>query len=108
MNGSWFLVDLIHLVMFVGHSRDLIDIKTVKSPSFKRNYFDQLACYAALHRLAGGSDFRRVGVYFARHGRLEMISADAIYGGRRLDEFLPAFKRMAEEMFGRSSGAATG
>ena len=83
---------------------DLIDVKTVKSPSFKRNYFDQLAGYAALHRLAGGSDFRRVGVYFARHGRLEMIGADAIYGGGHLDEFLPAFKRMAEEMFGQPEG----
>ena len=83
---------------------DLIDIKTIKHSSFRRSYFDQLVGYAVLHRLAGGSDFRRVGVYFARHGRLEMMDAGAIYGGGRLDKFLPVFKRMAEMMFGQPEG----
>ena len=78
---------------------DLIEIKTVKSSSFKRKHFDQLAGYAILNRLVGGPDFGRVGVYFSRYGWLEWADADCIYG-ERFDAFLPVFQLMAEKMFG--------
>ena len=85
---------------------DLIEIKTVKSPSFKRRYFDQLVGYALLRRLAGGPDFGRIGVYFSRHGRLEWMDAACIYG-ERFDAFLPAFHLRAEEMFGRGNATVS-
>ena len=78
----------------------LIDIKTTKWPTFKRKYFDQLAGYAVLQRLAGGPDFRRIGVYFSRHGRLEEINVNHIYGAPKLENLLRVFPPMAEWMFG--------
>ena len=78
---------------------DLIDIKTVMSPIFKREHFDQLAGYAILNRLAGGPNFRRIGVYFSRYGLLEWVDADRVYG-KKFDDFLPVFKSMAAWMFG--------
>ena len=84
----------------------LIDIKTTKRPTFKRKYFDQLAGYTVLQRLAGGSDFRRVGVYFSRHGCLEEVNVDRIYKAPKLENLLRVFQPMAEWMFGggRNSG----
>ena len=84
---------------------DLIDIKTVKSPAFTRKHFNQLVGYAILHRLNGGQDFGRIGVYFSRHGRLEWVNADRVYG-ERFDAFLPVFQIAARDMFGRQN--ATG
>ena len=84
---------------------DLIDIKTVKSPAFKRKHFDQLVGYAILHRLNGGQDFGRIGVYFSRYGRLEWMDTGGIYG-KHFDAFLPLFQIMAREMFGRQNATA--
>ena len=79
---------------------DLVEIKTVKLPRFKQKYFNQLAGYALLHRLAGRPDFGCIGIYFSRHGRLEWVDAGRVYG-KRFDAFLSVFERMAKETFGR-------
>ena len=77
----------------------LIEIKTGKNPTFSQKHFRQLAGYAALQRLADGPDFREVGVYLARYGRLLTVDAEIIYGAAGFGEFLEKFRRHAE-MFG--------
>lgn len=79
----------------------LIEIKTDKKRTFNPTHFRQLAGYAVLQRLAGGPDFREVGVYLARYGKLLTVDADVIYGAPDFAEFLVGFRRHAEEMFGR-------
>ena len=78
----------------------LIDLNTGKSPAFGLKRFEQLAGYAALQRLTGRPDFRGVGVYLARYGRLLSVPADLIYGAPGFGEFLLEFRRLAEKMFG--------
>ena len=63
-------------------------------------HFRQLAGYATLQRLAGGRDFRKVGVYLARHGQLRTVEANVIYGAPDFETFLEKFRQYAEDEFG--------
>ena len=78
----------------------LIDIKTIKSPAFDLRHFEQLVGYVALQRIAERSDFRKVGVYLSRYGRLLLADADEIYRASRFDAFLLGFRRLAVGMSG--------
>lgn len=86
----------------------LVEIKTDRKPTFNQRHFRQLAGYATLQRLAGRPDFRKIGVYLARYGKLLTADADVIYGAPAFGEFLEEFQRHAEGMFGpreRRTGA---
>lgn len=64
----------------------IIDIKTTKFGSFKREYYDQLVGYMLLNMLNGGPDIEWLAVYFSRHG--EMVRAPAPHvGADTLDGF---------------------
>ena len=78
------------------------EIKTAGSPAFRRGYFDRLAGHAVLQRLAGGPDFRGMGVSFARHGRPVMADADRVYGAPKLGNLPSLFPSMAKWMGGSS------
>ena len=78
----------------------LVDIKTGRKPTFTLKHFRQLAGYAALQRLAERPDFREVGVYLARYGKLLTVGADCIYGSPGFSKFLAKFQLHAEDMFG--------
>lgn len=78
----------------------LIQIKTIKKPTFKMEHFRQLAGYAALQRLAGRQDFQNVGVYLARHGQLRTVGANIIYEAPSFETFLEKFRQYAEDAFG--------
>ena len=86
----------------------LVEIKTDRKPTFSQRHFRQLAGYATLQRLVGCPDFRKIGVYLARYGKLLTADADAVYGALAFGEFLERFQRHAEGMFGpreRRTGA---
>ena len=68
--------------------------------TFQKKYFDQLAGYAVLQRLSSRPNFRGMGVYFSRHGHLEMVDVDCIYGASGLGSLLAEFPRIAERAFG--------
>ena len=78
----------------------LVQIKTIKKPTFKLEHFRQLAGYVTLQKLAGGRDFREVGVYLARHGQLLTVGADIIYEALDFETFLEKFRQYAEDEFG--------
>lgn len=53
----------------------IIDIKTTKFGSFKREYYDQLVGYMLLNALNGGPDIEWLAVYFSRHGDTVRVPA---------------------------------
>lgn len=71
----------------------LIDIKVVKNLKFEREYFNQLLGYYLLSRIGGVNGNRRInpikkiGVYFARHGKLKIFTLEKIASDKQFEEF---------------------
>lgn len=64
----------------------IIDIKTTKFGSFKREYYDQLVGYMLLNMLNDGPDIEWLAVYFSRHGDTVRVPAPHV-GADTLDGF---------------------
>lgn len=82
----------------------LIDIKTVKDPSLKPEYWRQLVGYAVLADLAHDEleempRFSEVGIYFSRHGTLWTTTTTSIYNHEKYDQFKTWFQEQAREHF---------
>ena len=74
----------------------LIDIKTTKSPEFKRQYWEQLCGYSALANIRR-MKIKRVGVYFSRFGLLEIVDLPDVDWpsiGRQLQSVYASLFRM--------------
>ena len=95
----------------------LIDIKTVKSPTFKASDWRQLVGYLVLadlhalfyeegvyqyyaeYRETKLPEIESFGIYFSRYGELSKVSADEIYGAPHYEEFRSWFATKAEEQY---------
>lgn len=81
----------------------LIDVKVTKNDAIQQEYMRQVVSYAILGRGVRGDDpawpdVRHVGIYFARHGHLWTVPADAIFANRAYAEVEAwYFKRAAKE-----------
>jgi len=88
----------------------LIDIKTVKEASFDREVFNQLVGYYTLHGIGGFRNggrhwkIKRLGVYFARHGRLVTIDVASVVNAKTFPAFLRWFKWRVRLVKSRSRG----
>ncbi|MHA1221691.1 MAG: hypothetical protein ACTSP3_00255 [Candidatus Heimdallarchaeaceae archaeon] len=85
----------------------LIDIKTTKFLSLKREYFDQLIGYYIL-TLIGGVDgikeipeIKELGIYFSRYGKLVKFSVKEVINKQELEDFIKWFKEKASSVFGK-------
>lgn len=71
----------------------LIDIKTTKSHTFERDYFNQLIGYYTIAEIGGVGHktepnfIDKLGIYFSRHGVLWSISVDEIAEKAAFEEF---------------------
>ena len=85
----------------------LIDIKTTKSLKLTRNDFNQLLGYLAMHEIWGMNDRKRrprvskLGIYFARHGLLQVFDVRDVVCNGRFPNFLQWFREMAEQPVNR-------
>lgn len=82
----------------------LIDIKTVKVPSLKPDYWRQLVGYSVLADLAHDEldempRFSEVGIYFSRHGTLWSTSTTDIYSHEKYEQFKTWFQEQAQDHF---------
>jgi hypothetical protein len=71
----------------------LIDIKVTKHLKLSREYFNQIIGYYVLSLIGGvgknkaPSPIKRIGIYFARHGKLWTISIDELANNKTFEEF---------------------
>lgn len=82
----------------------LIDIKTTKTLSLRRSYFNQLIGYYILYTIGGidncpSSNIKNVGIYFARHSLLYTIPVASFTKTPNFLEFKKRFIEKAEEVF---------
>lgn len=89
----------------------LIDIKTTKYLQNKQDYFNQLIGYYTLYRIGGISGMpatnkiKRLGIYFSRHGYLQLYNIKditVIKDKDKFSEFVEWFKERAIQEFGKS------
>ena len=85
----------------------LIDIKTTKIFQMKREYYDQLIGYYTLYRIdgingmPGANKIKRLGLYFSRHGYLQLYNIKDIIDETKFPEFIEWFKNKATQEYGR-------
>ena len=81
----------------------LIEIKTTKESTVRREYFDQLMGYYVLSRIGGidgapkGHKIKRLGIYFSRHGHLCMFDVGCVVEEDRLPDLTRWFKKQARQ-----------
>ena len=89
----------------------LIDIKTTKYLQNKQDYFNQLIGYYTLYRIGGISGMpatnkiKRLGIYFSRHGYLQLYNIKditIIKDKDKFSEFVEWLKERAIQEFGKS------
>jgi len=84
----------------------LIDIKTVKDLTIKREYFDQLIGYYVLTRIGGidgikeSPEIKELGIYFSRYGKLVKFSVKELIAEQILEDFIDWFKEKAFSISG--------
>ena len=83
----------------------LIDIKTTKYLTLKREYFDQLIGYYLLHRIGGITGIKdeieiyQLGIYFSRYGLLYKLRITDVIDENTIEDFLEWFKKTAKKYF---------
>ena len=83
----------------------LIDIKTTKYLTFKREYFDQLIGYYILSKIGGidgvkeKPEIKELGIYFSRQAKLVKFSVNEVIDDEKLDEFIEWFNDKASFYF---------
>ena len=87
----------------------LIDIKTTKDPTFKREYHDQLVGYYILSLLGRtpsprpylnkGVAISRIGIYFSRHGVLHTFGTKDILHNPKFPKLVETFEKVATEQY---------
>lgn len=83
----------------------LIDIKTTKNLTIKREHFNQLIGYYILTRIGvidgieENPEIKELGIYFSRYGRLVKFSVKEIINEQALEGFFDWFKEKAKQHF---------
>ncbi len=83
----------------------LIDIKTIKDLTIKREHFNQLIGYYILTRIGvidgmtKNPEIKELGIYFSRYGKIVKFSVEEVLKDVELNTFITWFTKKAKEMF---------
>ncbi|MEZ5358353.1 MAG: hypothetical protein R3F48_05935 [Candidatus Zixiibacteriota bacterium] len=83
----------------------IIDIKTVRSLTFKRDYFDQLIGYYLLQNIGGidgikgETEIDSIGIYFSRFALMYKINISECIDVGQKDKLVKWFKKMANKYY---------
>ena len=91
----------------------LIDIKATKKGDLKREYFDQLLGYLALHEIWGLKGLKRkpkiskLAIYSARYAYWQVLNVKDVIDVKTFPSFLQWFKERVEQMHKRRTKRST-
>ena len=81
----------------------LIDIKTTKNLKFERDHYNQLIGYYILSKIGRvdgmNEKIEKMGIYFSRHGILQIIPTSQIDENPNFDSFVKWFEKEAKSVF---------
>ncbi len=84
------------IVGFANNKNLLVDFKTTKEFQFKTDYWIQLVGYSLLRSIQMDKpQITHAGIYFARHGHLQVMPLD-VTDGEDFDDFLGWFQSMTD------------